>query len=186
MQILVYFAAKLNFVSVLSLKIFTLFLLLVRLFLHLEWLTFNLFGNSIEYVLLPFPHISFIYLINMMTMLNCLLLLSISVLKYHRRVLLLHDCLESINIRLHYPIALDTASVYFARQSIVVNWEPPPDGSQNGIITGYKVRCRQKQRGERSASTVTTDGNLRIWELTGERAFNLFNGGNGSFTRLLN
>lgn len=48
-----------------------------------------------------------------------------------------------------------------------MNWEPPPEGSQNGIITGYKIRYRQKQRGERSGNTVTTDGNLRIWELTG-------------------
>lgn len=58
-------------------------------------------------------------------------------------------------------------------QSIVVTWEPPPDGSQNGIITGYKIRYKQKLRGERSGNTVTTDGNLHIMELTGRLAFDI-------------
>lgn len=62
-------------------------------------------------------------------------------------------------------------SVDFMFQSIVVTWEPPPDGSQNGIITGYKIRYKQKLRGERSGNSVTTDGNLHIMELTGRLAF---------------
>lgn len=55
--------------------------------------------------------------------------------------------------------------------SIVINWQPPPEGAQNGIITGYKIRYKNKQRGEKSGTTVTAGGNLRTWELNGlERA----------------
>uniref|UniRef100_T1J0I1 Neogenin n=1 Tax=Strigamia maritima TaxID=126957 RepID=T1J0I1_STRMM len=47
--------------------------------------------------------------------------------------------------------------------SIIVRWEPPPKGSQNGIITGYKIRYKQK--GNRRGDTVTTDGNRRLFAL---------------------
>jgi neogenin len=50
--------------------------------------------------------------------------------------------------------------------SIAVSWEPPPDGTRNGIITGYKIRY--KPRGDRSGGEmVTTDGSRRSHELTG-------------------
>ncbi|XP_067140822.1 neogenin-like isoform X4 [Centruroides vittatus] len=49
--------------------------------------------------------------------------------------------------------------------SIIVRWEPPPKESQNGIITGYKIRYKQK--GSRRGETVTTDGNRRLYALTG-------------------
>ena len=45
-----------------------------------------------------------------------------------------------------------------------MRWEPPPEESQNGLITGYKVRY--KVRGGRKGETVTTDGNRRSYELT--------------------
>ena len=44
-------------------------------------------------------------------------------------------------------------------------WEPPPKESQNGIITGYKIRWRQK--GERKQETVTTDGSRRLFDISG-------------------
>jgi len=53
----------------------------------------------------------------------------------------------------------------FVLQSVVVRWEPPPDGSQNGIITGYKIRYRKQN--ERSGETVTTDGSQRVYDITG-------------------
>jgi len=55
--------------------------------------------------------------------------------------------------------------VLSALQSVVVRWEPPPDGSQNGIITGYKIRYRK--RNEKSGETVTTDGSRRVYDITG-------------------
>lgn len=47
---------------------------------------------------------------------------------------------------------------------MTVQWEPPPEESQNGIITGYKIRYKQK--GKRRGETVTTDGNRRLYALT--------------------
>lgn len=57
--------------------------------------------------------------------------------------------------------------------SIIVRWEPPSKESQNGIITGYKIRYKQK--GNRRGETVTTDGNRRLYALTGlERGLQYF------------
>ncbi|ELU03642.1 hypothetical protein CAPTEDRAFT_17814, partial [Capitella teleta] len=47
--------------------------------------------------------------------------------------------------------------------SLVLRWEPPPEEDQNGRITGYKIRY--KKRGEQGSS-VTTDGNRRMYALT--------------------
>lgn len=50
-------------------------------------------------------------------------------------------------------------------KSFIVRWEPPPKESQNGIITGYKIRWRKasvKGRGE----MVTTDGSRRLYAVT--------------------
>ena len=44
-------------------------------------------------------------------------------------------------------------------------WEPPPKESQNGVITGYKIRWRPK--GERKQETVTTDGSRRLYDISG-------------------
>ncbi|XP_076332516.1 neogenin-like isoform X3 [Tachypleus tridentatus] len=49
--------------------------------------------------------------------------------------------------------------------SIIVRWQPPPKESQNAIITGYKIRYKLK--GSRRGDTVTTDGNRRLYALTG-------------------
>lgn len=49
--------------------------------------------------------------------------------------------------------------------SIIIRWEPPPKESQNGIITGYKVRYKLK--GSRRGDTITTDGNRRLYALSG-------------------
>lgn len=49
--------------------------------------------------------------------------------------------------------------------SIIIRWEPPPKESQNGIITGYKIRYKLK--GSRRGDTFTTDGNRRLFALSG-------------------
>ncbi|XP_022254822.1 neogenin-like, partial [Limulus polyphemus] len=49
--------------------------------------------------------------------------------------------------------------------SLIVRWEPPPKESHNGIITGYKIRY--KVRGSRRGETITTDGNRRLYAITG-------------------
>ncbi|KAL3202069.1 hypothetical protein MRX96_042706 [Rhipicephalus microplus] len=49
--------------------------------------------------------------------------------------------------------------------SIIIRWEPPPKDSQNGIITGYKIRYKLK--GSRRGDTITTDGNRRLYALSG-------------------
>ena len=57
-------------------------------------------------------------------------------------------------------VTLETAS----SKSLIVRWEPPPPESQNGIITGYKLRWRKKG-GE--PEVVTTDGSRRLFAITG-------------------
>ncbi|XP_046984365.1 neogenin [Schistocerca americana] len=47
--------------------------------------------------------------------------------------------------------------------SVIVRWEPPPRESQNGIITGYKLRYRKKDR--KRGDTVTTPGDRRLYAL---------------------
>ncbi|KAG8195386.1 hypothetical protein JTE90_001400 [Oedothorax gibbosus] len=49
--------------------------------------------------------------------------------------------------------------------TVIVRWEPPPKESQNGVIMGYKIRYKLK--GSRRGDTVTTDGNRRLYALTG-------------------
>lgn len=49
---------------------------------------------------------------------------------------------------------------------MIVRWEPPPKESQNGIIVGYKIRFKLK--GSRRGDTVTTDGNRRLFAITGK------------------
>ncbi|XP_071534038.1 neogenin isoform X3 [Panulirus ornatus] len=52
-------------------------------------------------------------------------------------------------------------------RSLIITWEPPPTEHQNGIITGYKIRYRYKERGITvSPKTKTTDGNRRLFALT--------------------
>nr|CAD7442449.1 unnamed protein product [Timema bartmani] len=50
--------------------------------------------------------------------------------------------------------------------SVVVRWEPPPKSGQNGVITGYKLRYRKRDRRSRG-DTVSTDANRRMYALTG-------------------
>ncbi|XP_077483967.1 neogenin protein frazzled isoform X9 [Amblyomma americanum] len=58
-------------------------------------------------------------------------------------------------------VSLEAAS----STSIIIRWEPPPKESQNGIITGYKIRYKLK--GSRRGDTITTDGNRRLYALSG-------------------
>ncbi|XP_026287667.1 netrin receptor DCC isoform X2 [Frankliniella occidentalis] len=50
--------------------------------------------------------------------------------------------------------------------SVTVRWEPPPKEGQNGIITGYKLRYRKKDRRSGKGDTVTAAGNRRLYTLT--------------------
>ena len=58
-------------------------------------------------------------------------------------------------------VSLEAAS----SKSIIVRWEPPPKESQNGIITGYKLRWRRKGKGK--SEIVTTDGSRRLYAISG-------------------
>ncbi|KAM4676110.1 neogenin isoform 3-T3 [Discoglossus pictus] len=44
-------------------------------------------------------------------------------------------------------------------QSILVQWQPPPQGAQNGVITGYKVRYRKNTR-KSETSEILADTQL--------------------------
>lgn len=50
--------------------------------------------------------------------------------------------------------------------SVTVRWEPPPKEGQNGVITGYKLRYRKKDRRSGKGDTVTAAGNRRLYTLT--------------------
>lgn len=56
-------------------------------------------------------------------------------------------------------------------QSIKVSWQPPPANTQNGFITGYKIRYRKTgRRGEQEAIEPNN-----LWYLfTGEHFVSLF------------
>ncbi|XP_068225659.1 neogenin isoform X5 [Palaemon carinicauda] len=57
-------------------------------------------------------------------------------------------------------VAVEPAS----SRSLILRWEPPPRKHQNGVITGYKIRY--KERGKPgSTKTKTTDGNRRLFAL---------------------
>ncbi len=49
--------------------------------------------------------------------------------------------------------------------AIVVRWEPPPEESRNGVITGYKIRWRNG--GGKKTEVVTTDGSRRLYAISG-------------------
>nr|XP_045611215.1 neogenin-like isoform X3 [Procambarus clarkii] len=50
-------------------------------------------------------------------------------------------------------------------RSLIIRWEPPPTEHQNGVITGYKIRYKEKGK-TGSTKTKTTDGNRRLFALT--------------------
>lgn len=58
-------------------------------------------------------------------------------------------------------VSLEAAS----SSSLIVRWEPPPKESQNGIITGYKIRWRPRGKGH--SEILTTDGSRRLYAVTG-------------------
>ncbi len=41
-----------------------------------------------------------------------------------------------------------------------MTWDPPPEEERNGVITGYKIRYKEKKRGSKGL-TLVTDGNTR-------------------------
>ncbi|XP_066989583.1 neogenin isoform X3 [Macrobrachium rosenbergii] len=57
-------------------------------------------------------------------------------------------------------VAVEPAS----SRSLILRWEPPPRKHQNGVITGYKIRYKERGKPS-SAKTKTTDGNRRLFAL---------------------
>ncbi|KAK9876149.1 hypothetical protein WA026_011265 [Henosepilachna vigintioctopunctata] len=55
-----------------------------------------------------------------------------------------------------FNITIEAAST-----SLTVRWQPPPLDSQNGFITGYKIRIRKT--GSRKAHTYSTSANERMY-----------------------
>jgi len=51
-----------------------------------------------------------------------------------------------------------------------VRWEPPPKESQNGVITGYKIKLR-RAAGKSQTQTFSTDGSRRLYAITGDASF---------------
>lgn len=51
--------------------------------------------------------------------------------------------------------------------SIIVRWEPPPKESQNGVLTGYKLKWRKSGKGSSGSQTVSTDGSRRLYAISG-------------------
>uniref|UniRef100_A0A668AZ52 Neogenin n=1 Tax=Myripristis murdjan TaxID=586833 RepID=A0A668AZ52_9TELE len=47
-------------------------------------------------------------------------------------------------------------------KSIMVRWQPPPPGAQNGDITGYKIRYR---KGTRKSEAAETTGGTQLYQL---------------------
>ncbi|XP_070985210.1 neogenin 1a isoform X14 [Oncorhynchus clarkii lewisi] len=47
-------------------------------------------------------------------------------------------------------------------KSILVRWQPPPPGAQNGEITGYKIRYR---KGTRKSEAAETTGGTQLFQL---------------------
>ena len=76
---------------------------------------------------------------------------------------------EEVSTRTHSDVPADPPQNVTleaaSSKSIIVRWEPPPRESQNGIITGYKLRWRKKGRGR--SDVVTTDGSRRLYAISG-------------------
>jgi len=76
---------------------------------------------------------------------------------------------EEITVRTHSDIPADppqNATLESASStSIIVRWEPPPRESQNGVLTGYKLKWR-RGGGKGKSHTVTTDGSRRLYAIT--------------------
>ncbi|XP_039298871.1 neogenin isoform X1 [Nilaparvata lugens] len=49
--------------------------------------------------------------------------------------------------------------------SVIVKWEPPPKDSQNGVITGYKMKYKKK-KGSKRVSSIIISADRRSYPLT--------------------
>ena len=66
-------------------------------------------------------------------------------------------------------------NIYFLRVFynyflVPVRWEPPPKESQNGVLTGYKLKWRKSGKGisgRDGTQTVSTDGSRRLYAISG-------------------
>ena len=48
-----------------------------------------------------------------------------------------------------------------------MRWEPPPKESQNGVLTGYKLKWRKSGKSSSGSQTVSTDGSRRLYAISG-------------------
>ena len=46
-----------------------------------------------------------------------------------------------------------------------MRWEAPPKESQNGVLTGYKLKWRKSGKGRDGINTVSTDGSRRLYAI---------------------
>jgi neogenin len=74
---------------------------------------------------------------------------------------------QEVNCRTHSDVpsaAPQNVSVdALSSTSIIVRWEPPPEDSLNGVVTGYKIRYRQ---GKLAHAVATVDGSQGQCTLT--------------------
>uniref|UniRef100_A0A6Q2WYW7 Neogenin 1b n=1 Tax=Esox lucius TaxID=8010 RepID=A0A6Q2WYW7_ESOLU len=59
-------------------------------------------------------------------------------------------------------VSVTTLSDGKSAGSIMVRWQPPPPGTQNGKITGYKIRYR---KGTRKSEAAETTGGTQLFQL---------------------
>jgi hypothetical protein len=87
-------------------------------------------------------------------------------LKFNRLKATVHR-VTPINVRTseHHYCLQDLEHCYIYYLFLTVRWEPPPKESQNGIITGYKIKWRRAGKG--NTQTVSTDGSRRLYAITG-------------------
>uniref|UniRef100_A0A0A9YF81 Fibronectin type-III domain-containing protein n=1 Tax=Lygus hesperus TaxID=30085 RepID=A0A0A9YF81_LYGHE len=75
---------------------------------------------------------------------------------------------EEITVRTLSDVPSDSPSNVtvdaVSSSSVIVRWEPPPPEGCNGVITGYKLRYRMRDKKGKS-ETVTTAGNRRLYEI---------------------
>lgn len=94
---------------------------------------------------------------------------------------------EELHVRTHSAVPgappRNVTAEATSTHSVLVQWSPPPVDRQNGVITGYKLRYKPRDRTVPAAAgaassaspaaagaTVTTDGDARSYEISGLEA----------------
>lgn len=67
----------------------------------------------------------------------------------------LYDCFYELYYNLSFIFCFFFLSPVIVPQSIMVRWAPPPLSTQNGELTGYKIRYRKAGRKGDAAEIIT-------------------------------